>query len=422
MTDFGKNGLIYLVLIFLLSGQLTGAQTADFDTLSMKPGVYEGVSEPRKTEAEALLDARNSAYRNMAASFSSFVAGKYEIKQASTGKGTNPADMIVTITGDASVTVRLPLTGVEEIGKKVEQTGAGYIARVLITISEEGRARAQKYINRETTSFRAYHYFARKYNLAPLTLTDVPSGYSDYTSWLENNCLIFETRDGGSDFLDQLDVFLRKLYRNMVIFTDKLDGKPVRVIYNTPDYANEIVTALQKMHIRALRENSRVLLTSGIPLEAFKSQVQKMPDAEILVISGISSHDNRFTHISPATLNEAARIAGQNFGMHAQVSRLPDQCLNGAYNDTEIVNMLDRKNARYAILLKSITVAEPAIAAYRIPPHYRVTYQCVLHDFVTGKSIYGDTVNDVDFSSGSGGNGRITADLAASINSILENF
>jgi hypothetical protein len=392
----GKNIRIFLFMsvVFLSSGKLICAQTADFDVLSMRHGIYEGVSEPKTSESEALLDARNSAFRIFAAENLSSVAGSYDIKMIS--NGTNPADVIITTTGEASITFRLPIiTGVEEVGRKIERTEDGYIARVLITISKEGREKAKKYVDQETTAFRAYRYFAGKFKLAVLAPTGVPSGYSDYSSWLENNCLIFEMKSDINDYLVQLDTFLRKIIRYISIFADNYDGKPVRIIYNNPDRFDEIATALQKNHINVSKENSRFLLSVNISLDEFRKQVENMSDSGELVIAGISNNENRYTHISSTTLNETARIARQDFGMNVKTARLPEQCLNGTYNDTEIINMLDRKTARYVLLLKSTAVLEPGIEAYRIPDHLRISYQCILYDSITEKSVYSDITNDV---------------------------
>jgi hypothetical protein len=415
-----KNITVSLLMlaVFTSSGQLTVAQTAeDYDALSMRPGIYEGVSDARPSEAAALLDARNDGYRNLAASFSFFTFGRYKITMA--GNGTNLTDMLVSITGDASVTVRLPLTGVEEVAKKVERTEEGYKAKVLIRISQEGRVKADKYVDREMSAFRAYRYFAGKFNFSPVLFTDAPDGYPDYSSWLENNCLIFEMRSGGNDYLIPLDAFLRKLIRTIVIFADNYDGKPARIVFNIPDRYEAIVTALQKSRIKVSRENARLLISPDISLDAFLKQLETMPDAGKMIIAGISHYDNIYANISPLILNEAA-LTGQNFGIRSEVVRLPDQSLNG--NDTQIINMLDGKTARYILLIKSDSNREPGIELYRISPYYRISYRGILFDRMTGNSVYSDTVNDVDFSSApsTGTAGRITVGLGKMISDVLE--
>jgi hypothetical protein len=421
-----KKSLAYLVVLvnFLSVAQLTGAQTADIGDLSMKLDIYEGISEPLKSEAAALIDARNDAYRNAATSIWSFVTGRYDIKQINTG--TNPLDVIFITSGNATLVTRLPLTGVKELEKTVEKNEAGYYkARIQIVLSAEGREKALKYLDQEAMAFRAYNYFAKKYNFAPLPLTATPEGYVDYTNWLDINSLTFSMmeEEGSIDFLAQLDTFLRKFCRAITVFTDKLDNRIVKIMYNVPDLNKEIVTALQQMDVKVYRENvTRLKLVPDIPLETFRNHIQAMPDAGLLAIAGISSNGNSFTHMSPEALNEVARIAGQ-IGMRTQILRLPDQCLNGAYDDAEIVNLLGKKNARYTILLKSISVLEPAITAYRIPipAHHRVSYRCALLDSLTARIIYSDTVSDVDFSSGAGGS-RITADLETIVHSVLGNL
>jgi len=399
-----KNILLFLLIVFLSSG-LISAQTADFDALYMKPGFYEGISEPKPSEAEALLDARNSALRNIASSIASFVTGRYDIKM--TSNGTDLHDAIITATGDSSVVFRLPLTGVEEAGKKIEKTKEGYIARILLTLSKAGKLMAEKFVEREKTAYRAYSYFAKKNNLPPLAFTVTPEGYSDYVSWLENNCLIFQMKSSGADnFLNQLDAFFQKLSRSLSINNADYDGKPVRMVYNTPDRFEEIVTALQKNQIKVSGENSRLLLSPDISLEEFKRQVERMPDAGKIIITGINNHDNGSLHISAMALNEAVYAAEQKYGMKAQVTQLPDTCLNSAYDDLQRIKMLNRGNARYVLMIMSSTSLEPGIEAYKILPSYCISYRAILFDSLTEKTFYSDTVKDITvFWSRTAGNG-----------------
>jgi len=416
-----RTKLIFILglIVFLSSGEPAGSQTTDFDSLALQPGIFQGYGGPKKNESEAIHEAVDDAYKNLAASISSFVNGTYEIKQVY--KGINPDDVMITITGDLKVTVRLPLSGVEQVAKLIERTEDGYKARVLVQISPEGRLKAEKYIEQETKAARVYHFFAGKIDLSPVAITDVPPGYPDFSTWFANRCISFEMNSGGDDFLTVLDTFFRKLSGNITIFADVFDEKPVRVVYNnTPDRFQEFVTALEKNNIRvSMAGSSRLLLSPDISLRKFKEQVGKMPDAGEIVIAGISSYNNSREHISSPAINEAAYIAGRDFGLHAQVARLPDQCLNGAYNDTQIIKFLDRKTSpRYAILIKSTAVLEPGIEVYRIPAYYRLAYQCFIYDFLMEKGVYSGIVNNVDFSSAPGsGSGKIPACL---INSVLK--
>jgi hypothetical protein len=401
---------------------MISAQMIDALEPSRRQGIQwsEGVSEPKNSEAEALLDARNSALRNLAASICSFITGRYDIQQASNGK--NPADVVVTIIGNATVTVRLPLTGVQEREQKIERTENNkYIARVVISINSEDLKKAQNYAQEEMAAVRTYNYFARKLNFAAVVLTDVPEGYTDYTSWMETNCLIFEMKGDGGAYLDQVDTFLRKLFPSVYIYTEKIAEIPVILVYNLPDRSEEIMTVLQKNDIQVSRENSRLILTANISPDDFKSRVQNLPDARELIVTGISNHDNRRTSLSPVTLNEAGRLARQNYGITTKVLVLADQYLHGDYNDTELFNRINNNTARYIILITSVSVLEPAIAAYKIPAHYRVSYRCILYDSLTEKIIYGKTVHDLGFSqvSASGSGALTTGDLAEILNSVL---
>ena len=418
----GKNKMIYffVLLSLLCSGQANFAQTADYRALSRRPDVVEGVSEPHRSEAAALRDAINSAYYTIAASICSFVSGITGIRIVLTGQADN-TEVTVSAVADARVSFRMQLTGTRELARHVEKTDDGYfIARVLITISPEGRDRAKRYIDHETTAIRAYRYFASKFNLVPLNLNDVPVGFPDYISWLDANSIIFQMREGRSDsYLTHLDIFLRKFNRTIVSFADKLDNKSVLIIYKSADYYQEITSALQKTGFTAYRENSKIWLNPHISLEEFARRVMEMPDSGGMNIAGIGCIDNRFTQINPAALYEIARIAGQK-GMQAQVVSLPDQYQKGIYNDTQIVNMLANKTARYTLLLKSTLTPEPLVSFANVtPPHFSVIIRIMVLDSLLDKIIYSDSVKDVG--SYSVANVRVEA-LRPIVTNILDNL
>lgn len=406
-----------LCIFFAVSLITAGFPLWGQNNFSARIDVYEGVSNPKNSEAEALLDARNNAYRNLAASFSLFVTGRYKIEQAV--KGMNLDNMEIIITGESNVTIRMHLTGIEELESKVEKTEEGYIARVFITLTEEGRKSAENYIEQETAAFRAYNYFSQKFNFPPAAFTDVPMGYSDFSAWLINNCHIFMMTEGEYDFIIQIETFLQKFNKNITVFSERLAGKPVRIIYNSPDYY-DIVNFLQKMNIRVSRENGYVLLTPEISLNEFKTRIQEMPDARIIAIAGISTNGSQYMPILSEALNEIARIAGNNYSLQTQILRIPNHYLNNTYRDTEIINMLNR-TARYTILLKSEIIPGIPIPQYGIPAYNWVLYHCILHDSISGKSIYSDSIKGgINFSDTQ--NRRIPSDLIEIINNLLENL
>ncbi|MCL2805838.1 MAG: hypothetical protein FWD26_07865 [Treponema sp.] len=379
---------------------------------------YEGVSDPKNSEAEALLDARNNAYRVIAASFSSFIGGTWKIIQAT--RGTNLDDVALSIMGEANVTIRVHLTGIEEIENKVEKTNNGYIARVLITITEEGRRKAERYVDQEVAAYRAHNYFAGKFNFSSAALSNTPAGYPDFSSWLEGECLVFEMKEGGVDFLIQFDNLLQKLDRKIIVFPMNISGKPVRIIYNnSPDYFNNIANVLQRMNIRVFRENGRVLLAPAISPGEFRNRIQQMPDARLLTVTGISISNRQFTHISSTVLNEIARIAGVN-GMQPQIIRIPEQYLNRT-SYREAINTLDR-NARYTVFLMSEASSGPSIAHFGISPYNMVFYRFILHDSITGKSVYSDkAIGGVSFS-GYEAYGRLPSEFIQIIRNLLKNL
>jgi len=405
-----KSKHFFLVLSFICL-LTTGLPLFGQYRQSMRLNTYEGVSDPKKSEVEALLDARNNAYRNLAASFSTHVDGIYVVQQIM--NGPNPDDVIVTVKGESTITIRMYLTGIEELEKTMEKTTDSYIARVLITISEKGKKKAEEYLEQEAIGFRAYDYFSRKFNFTPVARTAVPNGYSDFSSWLNSNCLIFQMKENQNDFLDQFEILLQKFNRKISVLTNKLGGKPVKIIYNLPDYYNDLSNVMVKMNIRSHSENGRVLLSPDITIGEFKAVIQKMPDSRAVSIAGIAIDGNQITHVPSDVLNEIAYIAGNKYGLQAQILHTPDQCLNAGFKDSETVRMIT-ENSRYAILLKTETVSGVPIPLYSIPAYNWTSYRCVLFDAITGKISYNDTAI--------GGHGKIPKDLIEIINDFLGNM
>jgi len=380
--------------------------------------VFQGISDPKETASLALIDARNNAYRNLAASFSIFVDGIWTTE--STVSLTNPNDATITVRGFSGVMIRMQLTGVQEIERVVERTAEGYIAHVLITISEEGRRKAENYVVQENAAFRAYNIFSRRHNLPMAGRSSVPAGYSDFSGWLESNALIFQIKDGRHDFLVPLETFLQKFNRRISIFSDNFGGKPARIIFNTPCYFNDIANILRNMNIMVSRENGRVLLSPNISLNEFLTRIQRMPDAGMLTIAGIAINGGNSANISSDSLNEIARIAVNNHGLRTQILRVPEQLL-GNSNYREIMTM-PGNSSRYTILLRAETISGAPIAYFGIPSHEFISYRIILLDSVTGRSFHSNAVIGGISFSGSGANTRLPLDLMEIINNLLKNL
>jgi hypothetical protein len=89
--------------------------------------------------------------------------------------------VIVITEGDATVRVRLPLSGIREVERRVERYGGKYIARIQIAISAEGITQAAAYTEREATAFRSYYFFSQRVLGFTGTKPGDPGGvYPDY--------------------------------------------------------------------------------------------------------------------------------------------------------------------------------------------------------------------------------------------------
>jgi hypothetical protein len=301
--------------------------------------------------------------------------------------------------------VRLPLTGIREVERKVEWHGGKYIVRIRIAISAEGITRAVEYTEREAAAFRAYHFFSQRVSGFTGTSPGASGAdYPDYHTWLEHNCLIMAFREKIQDpYLDQLDLFLRKLYRDICIFSGRIDGRPVRIIYNAPKYMDYIVTALQKNGFIVFRENSHLLLKATTSQDEFSAITQNMADAGTVIFTGIhfGPGQRRKINMDASLLKELNRMAQTEFGMNAIVFSLPEDILKGNYTEEELFHRISgyTGTARYIALIILTSTPEPTIPAYGIPESFRLSYVCTLFDMLTEHKTYTRTVYDIGFPS-----------------------
>jgi hypothetical protein len=393
--------LTWLFLFIMLSA--TVYPNAGASPCSGQEKTALGVSRPRDTEAEAVLEAKNSALHDLAASIASYVNSRFDIRVKS--GGTKPGALIVVTEGDASVTVRLPLTGIRELKREVDRRmGCKFIARVQIAISAAGMRKAAAYVEREAAAFRAFHFFSQR---APgFTETrpgDSGSDYPDYTAWLESRCLVMAFREKAQDsYLDKVDIFLGKLYRDIRVFPESPDGRPVRIIYDAPKYRNPVVRALQKQGFAVFGEDFRLLLTASKSSDEFSAIIKNLPDANTVIFTGIQFGPGlrKRINIDSSVLKEFSRMAQTQFKMNAAVFALPEQILKGDYTEEELFHRISgyAGTARYIALVVSTSNPEPEIPAYKVPGYWRLSFTCTLYDLLTENKIYTNTIEDINFS------------------------
>jgi hypothetical protein len=204
-----------------------------------------------------------------------------------------------------------------------------------------------------------------------------------------------------NSYLDQVDIFLRKLYRDICIFSGKMDGRPVWIIYNAPKYTDGIVTALQKNRFTVFRENSRLSMTASMSHAEFSEIIKNMPDAGKVIFASMRFGQQRKMSMNVSFLKELTRVAQREFGMDAIVFSLPEEILRDDYTEKDLLCRIGgyASSARYIALVISTSTPEPAIPAYNIPEAFRLSYVCTLYDMLTDCKIYSRTVYDLGFSS-----------------------
>jgi hypothetical protein len=388
-------------------------------------GFARGVSEPKSSEAEAILDAKNSALREMAGSIASYISAEYKTK--TTGTGTNTTDITVETESQSSLAIRLPLTGISEISREIERREGMYIARIVITISLEGLSRAREFAGREAVSFRAFNFFAQKITgLKPASLTDIPEAYPDFYSWLQGSCMIMTINSSEQQdaYWEQMDWFLYKLSRNIYTYADRLDNKPVRIIFDGFRHLETVKRALKNQFTFTI-ENAHIVLTPMITPGEFVDSVQEMPDAGEIIIAGIYDAGEGKKNMDPVMIDEIAGLVQKHFEAEVSVFALPDTVLSGNSSGDQLCRGIKNGPARYILLFEAKAVQEPAILSYHIAPYYRLSYTCMLYDALAETKFYGKTINDGIFepvSDSTGYSRTIFAGLPEILNSLLKAF
>jgi hypothetical protein len=258
--------------------------------------------------------------------------------------------------------------------------------------------KALRYIENEEAAFLAYRFFAdRNRGLNQNVINRKPAGSPDYYTWLRNTCvsISFAGAENGT-YLEQADMFCKKLYKNIQIFSTVIEGQNARIMYDSVRYYDGILRALQNLNLFLIaREEGRLVLTplrSGA-LGDFKTAVVNMKDSTKIFVTGIEviqTQERRVVNTGNVVINQFKTIAGRQYGLQAVNFNLPGRFTSGDYPDEEGIIGYIRENitsfpARYVAVCYAETSLEPGMTAYKLPPLITAEGRFTLYDVVTGE-------------------------------------
>ena len=369
------------------------------DTAQLKYAV--GVSQPSASEQEAYRRARQDAVQQFASSIATRFQGQTDISVQSGSFSSGIEDAYTVYMETSSFSTNVPITGVSEQARKIETQSGRYVARVLAVMSGEDYEKAKQYVENEEAAFLAYRFFSQR-GLFTATANQKPAGFDDYYSWLRNNCIIISIDDPNPNaLLEQIDQFIRKLYKNAVVFAQIINGRGARIVYNSGKYYDGILRALQNTALFTIqRESAHLTLkpAKADTLTALRNAVSAMKDSARFVITGletIQTQSGETANSGTIVINQFKTIASRQFNMQAVNFAIPAQYLSGFVDEDGIIRHIQNNSgafpARYLIICRSQTKLEKGIAEYGIPPLINASCHFTLYDIVTGETLQSDT-------------------------------
>jgi hypothetical protein len=399
-----KKLFVLMFVLYLCGGMVYAQVPADWDTNppgdTAEAAYRVGVSLPSATEQEAFKGAWQNVLQNFASSITTRVESLTDISVREEGYDSGIADAYTVYVETSSFSTQVPLRGVKEAARKVENLGGRYTARILGVMSGGDYQQALRYIENEEAAFLAYRFFAQRIPGIARLLGSKPAGYADFYSWLRDNCVTisFAGTSGQAEYLGQTEIFCKKLYRDMVIFAETIDGKAARIIYGSPKYYDGIVRALQGFGMFTVqRENSALMLTPAgtASLAAFRSAVADMKDGSKIFVTGIEviQTENGEALNSPSlVVNQFITAASRQFGLSAARFNLPARYTNNTFLDEAAIIEYINGNikdfpARYAVIVFAETRLSQGVAGYNIPPNITASMRFTLYDVLTGERV-----------------------------------
>jgi len=369
------------------------------DTAELKYNV--GISQPSGTEQEAVKNAWQYAVRQFAVSVAVRYEGRSDITVQSRNYASEIEDAFIVTVETSTFSTNIPLTGVRELDRKTARRDGKYVAYVLAVMSVEDYDKAKRYVENEEAAFLAYRFFAQR-GLFTAVKSGKPAGFDDYYSWLRNNCIVISINDTNANALfEQIDLFVKKLYKNAVIFAQVINGQSARIIHNSTKYYDGILRALQNTNLFTIqRENARLVLRplkSNIIAE-LRNAVAAVKDSSKFVITGleiIQTQEGDTVNSDAIVINRFKIIASRQFNLQAVNFTVPSRYLSGYVDEDGIIRHIQDNQsgfpARYLIICRSGTRLEKGIAEYKIPPMVSASCNFTLYDIVTGETVQSET-------------------------------
>ncbi|MDR1904156.1 MAG: hypothetical protein LBQ88_17955 [Treponema sp.] len=374
------------------------------DTEAFKYSV--GVSTPSLTEQDAFKSAWANALQNFASSIGTYFSSQTDISVRSAGFDSEIEDAFTLYLENSSFSTQVRLSGVREAARKTEPQNGAYIVRVLAVMGKEDYQKAVRYVENEEASFRAYTFFRQKVPaLAPLSLQEKPRGFPDYYTWLRSTCVIL-TVQGDTRYLGQLELFVKKLFKNALVYAEILEGEQTRLVYDAGLHYGGIVRALEDTGLFAIsKDNSRLVLRPAGSLNAFQQAADGMKDASALFVTGlevIETPQRRMVNTENLVVNQFKSLASRQYRYNTVQFSLPPSFTGGAYLDeTGIIGYITANRAafpaRYALICYAETRYEAGIAEYRVPALITAYCHATLFDVITGEAVSSETIDTKGF-------------------------
>jgi len=400
-----KKTVFFIVLLATISAALFAQVPPDWDvnkprdTAAQKYNV--GISQPCNTEQEAIKNAWQNAVQQFAESIAVRYEGRSDITVQSQNYASEIEDAFIITVETSSFSSNIPLTGVRELARKSAKQDGKYLASVLTVMSNEDYNKAKQYVENEETSYLAYRFFSQR-GLFTAVKSGKPVGYDDYYTWLRNNCVIISINDtNAAALLEQIDLFIKKLYKNSAVFAQIINGQSARIIYNSAKYYDGILRALQNVNLFTIQRESSHLILKPVRaniLAELRNAVTALKDSSKFVITGLEtiqtqSGDN--VNTGKLVINGFIEIASRKFNMQAVNFSIPSQYLSGYVDEDGIIRYIQNNSnnfpARYLIVCRSQTRLEAGIPDYKVPPMVSASCNFTLYDIATGKTIQSNT-------------------------------
>jgi len=393
------------IIVFFLAAALFAQIPSNWDinppqdTAASKYAV--GISAPSANEQEALKNAMQNAVQQFASSIATRFQGQTDITVQSAGYSSGIEDAYTVYMETSSFSTNVPVTGVRELARKTEITGGRYVARILAVMSAADYEKAKQYIDNEEAAYLAYRFFIQRGALQA-NQNQKPAGFDDYFSWLRNNCVIISIDDPNpAAMMEQMDQFIRKLYKNAVVFAQIINGRSSRIIYNSGKYYDGILRALQTTNLFNIQRESSLLVLKPVRaniLADFRTAVNNMKDSARFVITGleiIQTQSADTINQSMIVINQFRTIASRQFNLQAINYTIPAQFLSGYVDEDGIIRYVQNNQnafpARYLVICRSGTKLDKGIPEYKIPAMVSASCHFTLYDIVTGETYQSET-------------------------------